>query len=41
MPYMPSITGWCEGPMPSVKPGRPMAAATEAARFAISTGWAV
>ena len=33
MPYMPSITGSCDGPMPRVKPGRPMAIA--AARDAV------
>ena len=39
---MPSMTGACDGPMPSVNPGRPIVhAAADAARFACSTGWAV
>ena len=41
MPYIPSITGACDGPMPSVKPGRPMENAAAAARLACSTGCAV
>ena len=36
---MPSITGACEGPMPSVSPGRPMTFAAVVARPAISVGW--
>ena len=38
MPYTPLITGSCDGPMPRVKPGRPMASTTEAVRFACSSG---
>lgn len=41
MPYMPSITGACEGPMPSVNPARPIAIAAASARFACSSGCAV
>ena len=41
-PNIPSITGWCDGPIPSVnRPVAPMAADTEAARLAMSTGWHV
>ena len=29
----------CDGPMPNVKPARPMAFTTDDARFACSSGW--
>ena len=38
IPYMPSMTGACEGPMPSVSPARPIANAAPAMRLACSTG---
>jgi hypothetical protein len=38
MPYMPAMTTSCEGPIPSVKPGRFMAWATEIARLACTYG---
>ena len=41
MPCIISITGWCDGPMPRVKPGRPIAATTAAARLAMRLGWVV
>ena len=36
---MPSMTASWEGPTPRVNPGRPIADATEAARWAWSSGW--
>ena len=34
------MTGWCDGPTPSVnRPGTPIADATAAARLAWRTGW--
>ena len=41
MPCTSSITGLCDGPMPSVNPGRPIPATTDAARLTCSTGWLV
>lgn len=38
-PSAPSTYGRCDGPMPSVKPGLPMAYGTETARPACRTGW--
>ena len=38
MPNMPSITGACDGPRPSVNPGRPITIAAAAMRLACSTG---
>src|SRR3954454_9752897 len=38
MPNMPSMTGACDGPRPSVNPGRPMTIAAAAMRLAWRTG---
>ena len=38
IPNDPSITGSCDGPIPSVNPSRPITATTASTRFAINAG---